>query len=359
MVIAEIEKFRKSQSSRQWELPPWGHPVSQGILPLFIIFENRLIPVGTAFTVGTRPFVITADHNIREALKHEPRLEHLLIERSLPEAISLHLVGISVLHQRPNQNGGIDFTLWPLETMASAPPTDVVLGSPRFQTSFKTLVHRVSFDLPSIGERVLSIGYTFPKDLAEGIPLSDISGAVDWKHDYSHKLLVVEGFVKRIFTQRFSDGFVRGPCFTFDAEITHAQSGGPVLSSEGLVRGVNSAGASICFDSPTSIASLLYPVLLVQLRYGVTIGPVRMNVSRPLVSLISQGVILTDGSEERVFFAWDEVNSSFRVNPRGEVAMSEYVHDDFQVYQEQRSATQASGGSFRLRKVEDSSAQGG
>src|SRR5262249_54560768 len=117
-VTMEIEEYRADPSSRQWELPPWGHPISQGILPLFITFEGRLFPVGTAFTIGRSvPFIVTAAHNIREVLKYEPRLSHLLTERDLPKAIDLKLAGISVLHHAVNESGHITLNIWPLETV--------------------------------------------------------------------------------------------------------------------------------------------------------------------------------------------------------------------------------------------------
>ena len=89
-VTIEIKRYRGDRSSRQWELPAWGHPISQGILPLFATFEDYLFPVGTAFTIGRGvPFVVSAAHNIRETLKKEERLSHLLNARELPESCSI------------------------------------------------------------------------------------------------------------------------------------------------------------------------------------------------------------------------------------------------------------------------------
>ncbi len=352
-VTIEIEKYRNDPSSEQWELPAWGHPISQGVLPLFITFEDHLVPAGTAFTIGRGvAFVVSAGHNIREAFKKEERLRHLLSSRELPESLDLRHAGISVLYHRPNENGGISLTIWPLETVAAAPPTDVVFGFPEFQTNFPTLVHRLSFDLPPIGEKVWSIGYADFKFPPDGIPLEKVrNGTFDWKGDYSHKLLVVEGFVERIFTQKFAAGFIEGACFTFDAEISHGQSGGPVLSSEGVVCGINSAGASDFFARPASIASLLYPLLFIKLHFGATMGPVRMNGVRPLIDLIGQGFIPTDGSEERVGIGTDQADGSFVVHPQADKATSDYVHDDFRGFQEGRKATKETRPAFRLRKV--------
>jgi hypothetical protein len=353
-VLIEIEKYRSDSSSRRWELPAWEHPFGQGILPLFISFEDHLFPVGTAFTIGRGvTFLVSAAHNIREAWRYEGRLSHLLTAREIPESVALKQAGFSVLHHQPNGKGGITFLIWPMETVEGAPPTDVVIGYPQFQTEAATLVNRLSFDLPLIGEKVWSVGYcefNFPKN---GIPLAAVrAGSFDWEHEYGHKLVVVEGFVERIFTQRFASGFVEGACFTFDAEIAHAQSGGPVLSSEGIVRGINSAGASQFFDRPVSIASLLYPLLFMNLRFGAQLGIMRLNASRPLFDLITQGTIPTDGSEERAIIGQDAASGRFYVNPRVEKSMSEYVHDDFAGFQSGRTATAEMRPGYRLRKVQ-------
>jgi hypothetical protein len=329
-IIEEIEKYRGDPSSRQWDLPSWNHPLAQGVLPLFVTFEDHLFPVGTAFTVGRGvTFVVSAAHNIREAWKYERRLHHLLTATNLPRSISLKQAGISVLHQRPNGRGGVSFTIWPLETVEAAPPTDLVIGYPEFQAEFTAPANRLSFDLPPIGERVWSIGYCdfhYPKD---GISLTAVrEGDFDWNAEYGHKLRVVEGVVERIFVQKFAAGFVEGPCFAFSAAIAHAQSGGPVLSSDGAVIGVNAAGAESFFDRPMSIGSLLYPMLLSQLRFGVQMGPMRLNASHPLISLIAHGTILTDGSEKRVGLSPND-DGKLGVNPRVEIAMISNVHDDF------------------------------
>jgi hypothetical protein len=351
-VTIEIEKYRTDVHSREWELPAWGHPIAQGVFPLLISYNDHLFPIGTAFSIGRGvPFIVSAAHNIYEAWKYEPRLAHRALPRELPESIDLKHAGLSISYHRVDDGGRIRFSVWPLETVAGAPPTDVVFGSLKFRTDCPMLVHPLSFDLPTIGEKVWSIGYsafTFPKN---GIPLAAVRrGSFDWQNEYSHKLMVVEGVVQRIFIQRFAAGFVEGPCLTIDAEIAHAQSGGPVLSPDGLVRGVSSAGATEFFNSPTSIASLLYPTLFSELRFGASIGPVRINASRTLVDLIGQGIIKTDGSEERVGIQQDAITGAPSVNPRAPKAMSDFIFDDFAGFQNTKAATPHAGTAFRLRR---------
>jgi hypothetical protein len=351
-VTIPIEKYRTDASSRRWELPPWGHPFGQGIFPLCITFNNHLHPVGTAFSIGRGvTFIASAAHNIRETWSYEARLTHLLTARDLPKAVELKEAGICVLYHRPNNAGGMEITLWPLENVQGAPPTDVVFGFPQFQGDFPTLVNRLSFDLPTVGEKIWSVGYADFCCSKGGIPLAAVrDGSFNWERDYAHKLLVVEGFVERIFTQRFAKGFVEGPCFTFDAEIAHAQSGGPILSPDGTLRGINSAGASHFFDRPTSIGSLFFPLLFIDLKFGAQIGPIRLNATRPLADMIGQGIIPTDGSEERVGVGQDQATGSLFVNPRSLKTMAPFVHDDFAGFQAGKTATRDTRETYRLKR---------
>lgn len=351
IISIPIEKYRTDPSSRRWELPAWDHPFGQGIFPLFISFEDHLFPVGSAFTIGRGvTFLVTAAHNIQEAWHYEERLSHLLTTRPTPEQVTLKQAGFSVLHYTMDDNGRMSFLIWPMENVQGAPPTDVVIGYPQFQTEVPSLVNRLSFDLPAIGEKVWCVGYCEFKYPEGGIPLAQVrAGTFDWENDYGHKLVVVEGFVQRIFTQRFANGFVEGPCFTIDAEIPHALSGGPVLSSDGVIRGINSAGATNFFNQPTSIVSLFYPLLFMQLKFGAQIGPVRMDALRPLIDLVGQDVIPTDGSELRASIGHDAATGRLYVNPRTEKAMGAYVHDDFAGFQAGKTATEESRPTYRLR----------
>lgn len=353
-VSIEIEKYREDPTQRCWDLPAWGHPLSQGVLPLFLSSADKLIPIGTAFTTGSGvTFIISAEHNIREVFDHERKLGHLKIERTLPETISLQEVGLYVLYQRwrDETQTTIDFVLWPLEKVDGAPPTDIVFAFPQFQTKWPTLGMRLGLDLPTPGERVWSIGYADFRFPADGIDLDLVqSGQFDWRADYAHRFVVVEGHSGNIFTQKFASGFVDGPCFSFDAEIFHGQSGGPIISAEsGIVRGVNSAGASGYFNSPTTLGSLLYPLVLTNLNAGVQLGPLRINSRQPLLNWISMGKIKTDGGEARLAIA--DAANSLSVCAGAPPNSADFVYDDFTGFQEGRRATRQTGDVYRLRSV--------
>lgn len=347
-----IESFRTDASRSWWELPTWGHPLSQGVFPLFMSVKSRLIPIGTAFSVGHGiAFIISAEHNARATLNEEQRLRHLRTVEHLPEAITFREVGLYLLYQRWSNEARteIQVALWPLETFAGAPPTDVVFGSPQFQAEVPTLDLPLCFEAPPQGERVWSIGYTNFKVPDRGIPLEAVdAGAFDWRREYSHSFRVVEGRVDRIFVQRFASKFVDGPCFTFDAEIFPGQSGGPVLDTTGRVRGVNSAGASNFFDRPMSIASFIYPILFQKLRTGAQLGPTRLEITRPIFEWIARGHITTDGSEAKLCLTHD--GDSFAVGFSAPKSFAAFIHEDFAGLQRGMSAPEITGDHYRLRQ---------
>lgn len=348
----DLREHRASPEQSEWELPPWGHPIAQGVMPLFISVHGRLFPIGTAFTTGQLHFVVTATHNIEQIIARDPRFQHRISRGRLDGAHELsdgH--ALYVLHHRAHGNAA-QVTLWPLRKIDGASPTDVVFASPQYAGEIQTLISPLSFDIPAIDEVVLSVGYSEFSCPDDGIEFAAIkSGAFDWANAYRHRLFVVEGTVRRIFTRQFSSGYVAGPCFAFSPEIRHGMSGGPIYNAAGNVCGVNSAGASMYFNEPMSLGSLLYPMLTRTLRFGAEMGPITFNASRPMIQLIDHGTIKTDGSEQHIALTHDETTGALMAHPRSHVADRDYVHDDFSSYQAGRQASKLAGEYMVLRKT--------
>lgn len=358
-VTINLRDHRADPEQRTWDLPTWGHPLSNCILPLFIQTGGRFLPIGTAFWVGPKvQFILTAMHNVLEALHFEPRLERLLTAGNLPSAAKLNSAGLFVLHQGGDPGINAGFSLIPLRTINGAPPGDVAFGHPLFVNGRSTLSLPLSFNPPRIGETVWSVGYV-DVEPREGIPVDAvIEGAFDWSRDYRHRFVVTEGKVERIFTQQFDRGYLKGPCFSFDNAISHGQSGGPVISASGTIVGINSCDVSIRFNRPTSLSSMIYPLLLTAIDFGVELGggafKVNMNASRLLIDLVLERVISSDGSEEHVSIRRSEDGEGYTIGPRISVDDRSFVHEDFQGFQDRQPAAPISGECFAIRRVDAS-----
>ena len=351
-VSVNLQEGRPAGAS-SWDLPIWGHPLSMGVFPLLAAAHTphnpHLIPVGSAFCVSRLGILATAEHNIRESLKYHSRGARLRQRDQLPESYELNDMGLAVFHQSRADENAFRGNVWPIEGFQGAQPTDVIYGSPKFQTGFAFLNLPISFAVPRIGSKITCVGYTDVSFPEGGISVEDLkAGRVTWPEVYTHSFRAVEVRVTRIFTQRFANGFIRGPCITIDAEVHHGMSGGPAFNEQGHVCGVISAGASSFFDAPASIVSLLYPTLLTAIEFGASMGPVRINAKRPIVDLVAQGAIQTDGSETLVTIVPEDQGPL--IGPMIRKEDSSFVHTDFSGYQAGEQASKETREVYGVRR---------
>ncbi|MDD2997558.1 MAG: hypothetical protein PHV05_00775 [Candidatus Riflebacteria bacterium] len=328
----------RPENSSSWDLPVWGHPLSMGVFPLFAVANvtnnAQLIPVGSSFCISNKIGVlVTAEHNIRESLNHHWKGSNLLQRDQLPESFELNDMGLAVFHHSKTGDNTYSANVWPLESLHGAQPTDVIYGFPKFQTQFPILSFPVSFAVPRIGSKITCVGYidSLPKN---GISIDSLK--VNWSEVYSHKFRAVEGRVTRIFTQRFTNGYLKGPCIVIDVDLPHGMSGGPAFNEQGHICGVVSAGASMYFNAPAGIVSLLYPTLLTRIEFGLEVGAVRVNAKQTVRDLVAQGAIHTDGSENLFISTLEEGKTI--INPMIHKEDRSFVHNDFSGYQAEEQA---------------------
>ncbi|WBY08948.1 hypothetical protein PIB19_05995 [Sphingomonas sp. 7/4-4] len=114
---------------------------------------------------------------------------------------------------------------------------------------------------------------------------------------------------------------------------------------------MNSAGADGFFATPMSLGSLLYPMLTRPLRFGAEIGPIALNAIRPMLDLIAQGTLKTDGSEQHVGFTNDPTTGQLVAHPRTLVESRDYIHDDFASFQDGKPASKLTEEYYVFRKT--------
>ena len=126
-VAIDIDGYKRSPEDRTWELPPWEHPMSYDVIPLFYSFDRVLYPLGTVFTVGRNiRLMITASHNIDQAIKREPRLSrYLFTGGEPPREADINRVGLWLLHHA-KQDERVTFTVQP---RVYVPNSDIVSGT--------------------------------------------------------------------------------------------------------------------------------------------------------------------------------------------------------------------------------------
>jgi hypothetical protein len=327
-VSTDIEGSRQP-GRNMWEIPAWGRPLSLGIYPFFLMKDRRLIPAGSAFCVSKLGIAVTALHNIRETVRrHWHNDFDNLAALDTPGGI-----GMAVFHHQALTGGRFSGSVSGLQFVAGAPPKDVCYILPEFKRGFPYLPLPISFAVPRIGSRVVCVGFGGLSLPDGGLFLDDIRrGRVNLLDVYEHKFLAVEGRVVRIFRRRFTNDFIGGPCFAIDAEIKPGMCGGPVFSEHGYVCGVISAEAANFFGEPSTVVSLLYPTLFMNIRFGGQVGTVRLSSNRRLIDLISQGMVITDGSE--ILVTKGTEGDEFFLDPAIHREDADCIYDDFAGFQE-------------------------
>jgi len=338
MLHLNVRDFQPSGQS-VWDLPTWNYPLAQGVMPLCAIVGQRLIPVGTAFLISKLGVIATAAHVIQEAFREDRAIQEVFNKGASNKEHTVRNIQLAVLHHRKVNETNTQVNVWPLENVQIAHPTDVAFGFLKFQQSFPYLSFTLSPAVPRIGETVFCVGYCDSKFPDGGIPLQEIAdGSFDWQGAFFHRFHVAEGIVRASFIKRFSHGYADGPCFLTDCQIQHGQSGGPVFNSAGNICGINLGGASTFIpNGPNSLASLIYPALATKIKFSLQPNDMfSFTVHQPLINLIENGGILTDGSERlsNISVQGDES----LVSPLIHKDDKEFTFNDFQGYQDSHPA---------------------
>jgi len=333
LTTIDIDGYREAGQS-VWDLPPWNHPIGQGLFPLFLnLSSDRFIPIGTAFCVSHLGLVATATHCIEEAFKYEGSGRGY----SRRKKRTLERTGLNILHHYQLEDGNTRLSLWPIENANGGMQGDVVFGFIPPLPGAPLLNIGLSPGIPRAHTVVKTIGYCEFKYPEGGIPRSAVdSGTFDWEHDYSHKLRVSEGTIDAIYLRRYLRGFGDGPCFQTNALTGHGQSGGPVIADNGYACGIHWSGLDELQGSAGSLASMIYPLLAIDIKTAFRFGDrVTFNTTNPLALLIATGAIRSDGTERLARMV--RTPDGIRIDPMVHKDDQPFVYDDAHARAEGRS----------------------
>lgn len=336
-------------NAKAWVVPRWSSPISAGIFPIGVIYNDRFIPLGTAFAISKLGTVATALHNIKAAFEYDRLGSTLLSSRELPKEASLTDAGIAVLHSEVVGHGRASVNIWPLESCDGAPPTDLAFGSPSMQPALRTLPLPLSFVTPRVGSKVYCVGYGEMRYPEGGISLADLrAGRLDDLEKSVLDIHVVEGYVSNILTKGVAVSFPTGPCLIIDGLVKHGQSGGPVFNEDGFVCGIVCAGASLFMPDESSVVSLLYPALLHPVKSSTQLGPVRLTTKSSLIDQILLGTVITDGSETSLPLTEDQGQLAVGVKIHSDDAVR--ASDDMAGLHADKRATRIEGPRYQLKR---------
>lgn len=345
-VSTDIEATRQ-QGITTWDIPAWGRPLALGIYPFFVTRGRHLLPKSTAFCISKLAISLTSLHNIRTAASNHWHTNSKRKTEDLPGYFSMKDLGMAIFHHQVLPGGALSGNVYCLDFLVGAHTTDVCCVFPQFQDKLSYLPLPLSFSMPRIGSRVICVGFENMSPPVRTLTFDDIQcGRINLLDVFEKKFVAVEGHVTRIFTQRFMDRFISGPCCTIDAETKPGMQGGPVFSDNGYVIGIVSAGATTFLNEPASIVSLLYPSLVMNIKFSRQNRHMRIDLNRRLIELIAQGAVITDGSENLITLHQDSNGFRLHLPVHEEDAYGTY--DDFSGYQEGRLSTRESREVYRF-----------
>ena len=315
---------------RQGEAPAWDiplrHPSHHWAVPLAVIEGGHPRRVGTAFHISRLGHLLTARHCVDEALDLKDRATELG-QRTVPVRTASQLAVVRAADDARNRVVG-----HPVQTVTAPEPSDLSCLSPLTQDQIPQLTLPLSFALPDAGATVRCFGFPF-----------DASGKL-----FPDSLHAVEGKVKAYFSAGFARGFMKGPSFVVAANVPPGMSGGPVVNEHGAVCGVVSAGAEMFFDEPCCLVSPLYPALLIEVALHGALAPNALfNATRTFLDLCAEGIIPTDGTEDRVHF-WTDENGT-EIGPLLRPPNGAFVYDSLDDYLAGRASTPIHEPRMRVR----------
>ena len=273
-------------------LDRFAHPLQQVAMPIVTRVDDRLLPAGTGFMIGTN-LLMTAAHVMKYAT--QPRRRIMSSSGEFENLLECYALYVADERHGPNNEHYVGGPL-PLGKAWISNDVDIALCSVRRPIDIRTGkpldIPNVALtaSIPRIGERIWGFGY------------HAIEGRVDEQLDnkefkivYQHDTAVSTGHILETHIQYRDRGLLRFPCFRTSARFVHGMSGGPIFNSAGAVCGVITSGSSFEDDS---YGSLLWAAFGCRVEAQ---GPTHDSIeSLSLLELAQRGHVTVDESLQAV-----------------------------------------------------------
>ena len=216
-------------------VPNFGHPIQQCVMPLIVMKEGEISPVGTGFMIGADGLMMTAAHVLDEAIKWA------VTKNNDDGSIETHLefYGLWISAERHGENNDNLGGPMPISRIWKLKELDIGycwITRPLYQGKPLPLrfpIFRLSPGLPKVGDDIIGFGYYSMAALVDNRFLRD-KRVINYKQDTAF----TRGKIIEVHPVRRDKAKLHFPCFHTNARFERGMSGGPILNEKGNVCGV-------------------------------------------------------------------------------------------------------------------------